>query len=131
VAGTVVNKVDVGGLTMTTLGKNTAWKNDALWGSLVAPTFKASLVVESWIGGEAEGPYCRPDHQYQVVGRAAAADARAGGQRADVGGGRRPRQVADEHGPGGVHRRHHQPHDVAVQARRAAPCASSTPSCTH
>jgi deoxyribonuclease-2 len=65
-AGTIVNNINVGGLTMTTLGKNTAW-NDALWGNLVAPTFKKNLVVESWIRGEAEGAWCPPDHDYEIV----------------------------------------------------------------
>jgi deoxyribonuclease-2 len=65
-AGTVTHTLSVGGRTFTTLGKNSAW-NQALWGELVAPTFKQPLVVQSWIRGYAEGAYCPPAHPYQVV----------------------------------------------------------------
>ena len=65
-AGTMVNSLDVGGLTMTALSKNKEW-NDALWGDLVAPYFQQNLIVQSWIRGYAEGAYCTPTHQYDVV----------------------------------------------------------------
>ena len=49
-----------------TFGKNTNWNSD-LWGDLVAPFYKSGLVVESWIRGQALGPYCSGDHAYEVV----------------------------------------------------------------
>ena len=52
-----------------TFGKNTNW-NDDLWGDLVAPFYSSGLIVESWIRGQALGPYCpKKDktHPYEVV----------------------------------------------------------------
>jgi hypothetical protein len=52
-----------------TFGKNTNWNND-LWGNLVAPFYKSGLIVESWIRGQALGPYCPnkdPSIKYEVV----------------------------------------------------------------
>lgn len=77
-AGTVVNDITVGSTTMTTLSKNTAW-NDALWGNLVAPYFRSNMIVQSWIRGYAEGPYCPPEHDYSVVDTKVLQMAAAGG----------------------------------------------------
>jgi len=62
-AGT--STVALGG-SFISLAKNKEWDND-LYENLVAKHYKTSLLVETWIRGEALGAYCPPAHEYQVV----------------------------------------------------------------
>ena len=50
----------------THMAKNKNW-NDDLYESLIAPTLKSDLVVETWIRGDGEGTFCKPTHTYDVV----------------------------------------------------------------
>lgn len=52
--------------TFTALAKNKEWAND-LWGNLVAPHYRSGFIVESWMRGQALGPYCPPDHPNVIV----------------------------------------------------------------
>ena len=46
-----------GGVNITYFGKSTQWNNE-LYSECIAPALNASLAVESWIRGSAEGPAC-------------------------------------------------------------------------
>lgn len=61
-AGTSVKKFG----DFTHMAKNQNWDDD-MYENLVAKTLKSDLVVESWIRGSAEGTYCKPAHDYEVV----------------------------------------------------------------
>jgi deoxyribonuclease-2 len=61
-AGTSVKKFG----SVTHMAKNANWGDD-LYENLVAKTLKSDLVVESWIRGSAEGTYCKPKYDYEVV----------------------------------------------------------------
>lgn len=52
--------------TFTAFAKNKEWGSD-LWEELVAPHYQDGLTVESWIRGQALGPYCPPGKPYPVV----------------------------------------------------------------
>jgi deoxyribonuclease-2 len=52
--------------SFTHVAKNANWDDD-MYENLVATTLKSDLVVESWIRGSAEGTYCKPKHDYEVV----------------------------------------------------------------
>jgi len=53
-------------VTFTSLAKNKEWQDD-MWENLVADHYKGGFEVESWIRGEALGPYCPPDKPQTVV----------------------------------------------------------------
>lgn len=66
-AGTSTAKFSVGGHYFYSLAKNGAW-NDDLYEGLVAPHFDSDFLVESWIRGSAEGPYCKKDkYDYEIL----------------------------------------------------------------
>eukprot|EP00040_Diaphanoeca_grandis_P013819 m.69802 g.69802 ORF g.69802 m.69802 type:complete len:344 (+) comp24144_c1_seq1:107-1138(+) len=65
-AGTTTATFDVGGTSFTSLAKNKEWAQD-LYEDLVAPTLGTDLIVESWIRGEALGPYCKTAYKHQVT----------------------------------------------------------------
>jgi len=62
-AGT--NTVELGGI-FTAFAKNKEWDSD-LYEGLIAPHYKTDLLVETWIRGSAEGSYCKPKYDYNVV----------------------------------------------------------------
>jgi deoxyribonuclease-2 len=62
-AGT--STVPLGG-SFVSLAKNKEWDDD-IYENLVAKHYATSLLVETWIRGEALGAYCPPAHEYQVV----------------------------------------------------------------
>lgn len=47
----------VGGKPLTYFAKSTQWNNE-LYAACIAPSVEQSLLVESWIRGSAEGPFC-------------------------------------------------------------------------
>ena len=47
----------IGGRNITYFAKSSQWNNE-LYSACVTPVLKTSLVVESWIRGSVEGPYC-------------------------------------------------------------------------
>lgn len=47
----------LGGSNITYFAKSSQWNNE-LYAECVAPVLKTSIVVESWIRGSVEGPYC-------------------------------------------------------------------------
>ena len=57
--GTATHSITTaGGEQFQIFGKNAAWNAD-LWGDLVAPALQSNMLVESWIRGQALGPYCK------------------------------------------------------------------------
>lgn len=56
----------VGGANVDMFAKSYKWGKD-LWNGCVSETYKQSTVVESWIRGYEEGPYCTPHYAYETL----------------------------------------------------------------